>query len=190
MDAYRLNVKLYLEAGDGFAQASLIPIFHRWIRDRELGDELLIDVADYKHVPDGPGVMLIGHEAHYAVDEMDGRPGLVYARTRPASGSFGERLRAAVASALRAARKLEDEPSLSGLKFSGDRLAVRIDDRLLAPDGDETFAAVEPELRALLAELYGGVDFRLRREEDAGGGFGVQVEVDSGPGVAALLDRV
>ncbi len=189
MDAYRLNVKLYLETGDGFEQESLIPIFHRWIRDRELGDELLIDVADYKHVPDGPGVMLIGHEAHYAVDEQDGRPGLVYARKRPASGSFGERLRAAFRQALAAARKLESEPSLDGLKVAGDRLAFRIDDRLLAPDGDETFAAVEPGLRAVLAELYGGVDFRLRREEGHGGRFGVQVEADSGLG-AALLDRV
>ncbi|MEE8522916.1 MAG: hypothetical protein V3T72_03210 [Thermoanaerobaculia bacterium] len=190
MDAYRLNVKLYLETGDGFSQQSLIPIFHRWIRDRELGDELLVDVADYQHVPDGPGVMLIGHQVHYAVDEMDGRPGLVYARKRPASGSFAERLRAAFGSALRAARKLEREPSLDNLKIPGDRLALRIDDRLLAPDSDETFAAVEPELRALLTELYGGAEFRLRRAGDRGGGFGVQVEADVGPVVAALLERV
>lgn len=183
MDAYRLNVKLYLEAGSltdgGFVQESLIPIFHRWIRDRELGDEILIDVADYKHVPGGPGVMLIGHQVHYAVDEMDGHPGLVYARKRPASGSFGERLRVAFGSAWRAARKLEGEPSLAGLKIPGDRLAVRIDDRLLAPDSDATFAAVEPELSALLTELYGGAEFRLRREQDRGGGFGVQVEADA-----------
>jgi len=86
---------------------------------------------------------------------MDGRPGLTYARKRPASGSFSERMRAAFGSALRAARKLEGEPSLAGLKIPGDRLAVRIEDRLLAPDSDETFAAIEPELSKLLAELYG-----------------------------------
>ena len=40
----------------------LVPVFHQWIREKKIPDELLIDVADYAHVPQGPGVVLIDQE--------------------------------------------------------------------------------------------------------------------------------
>lgn len=191
MNAYRLNVKLYLDSPAEVEQDLLIPIFHRWIQQGLL-DETLIDVADYKHVPDGPGVMLIAHQAHYSLDEMDGRPGLTYARKRPdgAPADFRGRLRQSFARVLTAARALELESSLGGWTFSGDRLAFRISDRLQASDSDATWSVVEPELRSLLTELYGDTEVRLERESDTGGAFGVLVEADFKPGVAALLGRL
>jgi hypothetical protein len=33
---------------------AVIPVFHRWIQE-QIFDELLLDVANYSHVPDGPG---------------------------------------------------------------------------------------------------------------------------------------
>ena len=49
-------------------------VFHQWIRD-SVCPEMLIDVADYRHVPAGPGVMLIGHEANYSLDNRENRLG-------------------------------------------------------------------------------------------------------------------
>ena len=37
-------------------------------------DELMIDVADYKHVKHGPGVVLVGDANDYYLDEGEGRP--------------------------------------------------------------------------------------------------------------------
>src|SRR5690606_19727280 len=41
-------------------------IFHDWLRLGVL-DDVLIDVADYRHVAGGPGFLLIGHECNYRV---------------------------------------------------------------------------------------------------------------------------
>ena len=59
--------------------AVFVPIFHEWIRNREL-NLVAIDVADYAHVPAGPGMMIVGHDAHYAVDNRENRLGLLYNR--------------------------------------------------------------------------------------------------------------
>ncbi len=189
MDAYRLQVKLYLAPDSSPQPASLIPIFHRWIQ-RDALDETLIDVADYSSVPNGPGVMLIAHHAHYSLDATDGRPGLVYARKRPEAGSFGERLRMSWQRALTAARALEKEPDIAdNFHLPGDRIAIRIHDRLLAPNTAETFDTVEPDVYSLLAEIYGETPFTLRREEDPGECFGIQVEVQRSAPYSTAIDR-
>src|SRR5215467_14630610 len=93
-----------------------IPIFHRWIQDH-VCPEMLIDVADYRHVPNGPGVMLIGHEASYSLDNTKGRLGLLYSR-KQAGGEAQENLRQAYDAAKAACARLEQEPAFAGkLKF-------------------------------------------------------------------------
>ena len=57
-------------------------------------DHLLIDVADYEHVPNGPGTVLVSHEANIHLDLADGRPGLLYIRKQPLKGDLRERIRA------------------------------------------------------------------------------------------------
>ena len=65
MDLNKFGIKFFAQDADGFAILKLIPVYHRWIQQNALED-LLIDVADYSHVPSGPGVMLIAHEGNYA----------------------------------------------------------------------------------------------------------------------------
>ncbi len=179
MDAYRLSLKLYFEPGASPELAPFIPIFHRWIRDHTL-DHLLIDVADYSEVPDGPGVMLIGHEGHYSIDTTDGQPGLVYSHKRPQDGAFAERLRSSWQRLLTAARLLEQEETLNDApRLSGNHLAFRINDRLLAPNNPKTLATVEPELRRMLADVYGETDVNVEHEEDPRACFGVQIRAEA-----------
>ncbi|MEM7586593.1 MAG: hypothetical protein AAF560_24605 [Acidobacteriota bacterium] len=175
MDAYRLSLKLYFEHGASPELTPYIAVFHRWIREHTL-DHLLIDVADYSLVPEGPGIMLIGHEGHYSIDATDGLPGLVYAHKRPQDGSFAERLLASWQRLSTAARLLEQEDSLAAApRLARDRLAFRINDRLLAPNTTDTLAAVDPDLRSLLREIYGDAEVELEHESDPRACFGVQV---------------
>src|SRR5450755_4649168 len=61
MQLQHVNVKLLIQNPGEASLEPLIPVFHGWIENRAAEDELLIDVADYIHVPAGPGVVLIGH---------------------------------------------------------------------------------------------------------------------------------
>ena len=78
---------------------AFIPVFHRWIQERRV-EGLAIDVADYRHVPEGPGVLLVGHEADYVLDLAEGPPGLLYSRKRGTGGPLETRLRTSIHAAL------------------------------------------------------------------------------------------
>ena len=64
----KLRVSLRLSGGKDSLVPKIIATFHQWIASNPLG-EILIDVADYSHVPNGPGVVLIGYDYDYSVAE-------------------------------------------------------------------------------------------------------------------------
>jgi hypothetical protein len=68
----------------------IVPVFHRWIQQKSFPNHLLVDVADYAHVPEGPGTLLVSHEANIHFDRDGGKPGVLYVRKQPA----GENVRA------------------------------------------------------------------------------------------------
>jgi hypothetical protein len=72
MYADKVQVKIF--ASSPIAVESYIPVFHRWIRDNVL-NELLIDVVDYSHVPNGPEVVLLGHASDYMLEQAGARDG-------------------------------------------------------------------------------------------------------------------
>src|SRR5262245_37868989 len=109
----RLSVKFYATETSTLEWESLIPIFYRWIQTHAV-EGLLIDVADYKHVPQGPGLLLIGHEGDYAIDESDGRLGLRYTLKREPHDNLASQLATTIRRAQGAIRQLEtDLPNLS-----------------------------------------------------------------------------
>jgi len=189
VELQQVSVKVFArDPAPGFDQEPVIGIFHRWIRDRTLGDVLLIDVADYRHVPGGPGVMLIAHEAHYALDTRDSRLGLAYAHRRDPIGPAAPKLARAVAAALVACRALEAEPSIA-LGFDAADLEIHVKSRLVAPNTGDTFAAIRPDLDQLAARLYGGAAVDI--EHLAGKRpFGVRIRAHGEHPVAAAIDRL
>jgi hypothetical protein len=105
---------------------------------------MMIDVADYQHVPAGPGVMLIGHEANYSLDNRENRLGLLYNRKAALDGTFASRIQQAHEAALSACDRLEAEDLFRGkLKFDRDKIEVAVNDRLLAPNSDDTWDALK-----------------------------------------------
>ena len=166
IELQHVNVKLLVKDPASVDLAAIVPVFHRWIQG-QVCDELLIDVADYSHVPNGPGILLVGHEADYAVDNTDGRLGVRYNRKAPLAGSNADRLRQAFEAALRAAQRLEQEPALnSTVRFNGHELEVFFNDRLLTPNDPETRSSVEPELKRFLDALLGEQRYTISALED------------------------
>src|SRR5688500_9263262 len=107
MEAYKLQLKLFADASSKPELEAFVPVFHGFIRDQQLAGEVLIDVADYAHVHQGPGIALIGHEADYFMDQGEGRLGVLYNRKRPPAGSLESSVAQAFGRALRAAALLE-----------------------------------------------------------------------------------
>ena len=83
MQPEKLQLKLYTDRATGISPEAFVVVFHNWIK-KKLLPELMIDVANYAHVPKGPGVALIGHGNDYFIDEGEGRLGLLYSRKRGA----------------------------------------------------------------------------------------------------------
>src|SRR5574341_1225000 len=110
----RISIKFFIPEAPPIDPAQLVPVFQRWIQRRSVKG-ILIDVADYKHVPQGPGVILIGHEGDCGFDLKDDRPGLLYTRKRDLPGELKDILRTAFRPALEAAQKLAQDGSLGRL---------------------------------------------------------------------------
>jgi hypothetical protein len=191
MESHKLIVKLFVEDPSAIRADEFVPIFHSWIQMRLVAGHQLIDVADYKHVHDGPGTLLIAHEANFAMDRGQGRLGLMYARKQPLDGAFRQRLASVLRIALEAAVRLEEDVRLQGrLRFRGDELLLRINDRLLAPNVPQTFAALRPDIQTVLAELYDGADVSLEHDANPEHLFGVYAKASASPSAAELLRRL
>lgn len=157
MNVQHINIKFFVENPEDVKLEEFGTIFNSWIQ-RRVTPELLIDVADYLHVHNGPGILLIGHEADYSLDNRLGRLGLLYNRKAQLEGTMQEKLAQAASAALTAARLLENE---NGLKIHGQEVQLTVNDRLLVPNTAETFAALEPDLRAFFDRLYNGTEYSL-----------------------------
>ena len=195
MESVKYDLKLFLQDSSQVNLEDFIPVFHDWIQHQRL-DELLIDVVDYRHVHDGPAVMLIAHDAHYAIDVADGRMGLLYSRrrethpSRSAIQSVPERLHSVLQCALEACRLLEAEPSLQGrLKFRGDEMLLRVNDRLVSPTLD-TFDDLQLHLQPVLANLYTGCQVEMERDGGTDSRLTVTIKVSENSEVETLWSRL
>ena len=174
MELQHINVKIYVEGDLPVDPADFIPVFHQWVKDQVM-DELLIDVADYRHVPAGPGVLLVGHEADYDMDNTDNRWGLRYGRKAPLEGGNEDRFRQAFRSAAHACGMLEKEFASSALKFSRREFELFVNDRALAPNTPAMFKACKPELESFLKNLLGHDEFDLVHRDDPRSLFGIGI---------------
>src|ERR1041385_7979560 len=183
MNIQHVNVKFYLENPETVNLADYASVFNTWIQTQRL-EELLIDVADYLHVHNGPGIMLIGHEADYSLDNRAGRLGLLYNRKEQLDCTNQEKLVQAARAALVAAQILEKE---NGLKFNGSELQIIVNDRLLVPNNEETFAALESDIKSFFDQLYDGAEYSISHNRDPRQRFSVDVKTESKFDVETLL---
>lgn len=177
MDLQHVNVIVYAAGEADVDPARFLEVFHRWIRDDVL-DELLVDVADYRHVPAGPDVILVGHDANYSLERFAGRYGLRYNRKTPLGGSNLDRLAQAYQAAIHACRLLEEElAGKAGFRFSRRALALFVNDRALAPNRGATRAACLPEIESFLRDHLGASDFVLEPAAGRHRRFGVEIRL-------------
>lgn len=186
MNVQHINFKLFIEDPQSVNLAEYYSVFNTWIQQQVL-DELLVDVADYLQVHHGPGMLLIGHEADYSLDNRAGRLGLLYNRKKQLEGTTQEKLAQAARATLTVAQLLEKEKSL---QFNTREIQVLINDRLLVPNTTESFVALEPELRAFFDRFYGDTEYELSYKTDPRERFTVEITAVTRFDVETLLKTV
>jgi rhodanese-related sulfurtransferase len=192
MNPRRIAAKLFVEPDPG-ADADVevfIPIFHRFIQQAAV-EGLLIDVADYRHVPNGPAVALIGHDVDYVIDFTGGRAGLLTVRKRIDGLSAGDALRETLRMGLGAVQAIEADGS-SGFRFATDAVEVQVFDRSAAQNNDADFEALCDEARPVLAALFAdaGLEIARAEAEDFRQPLGLHVTTPQAEPVATLAERL
>ena len=189
MNLQKINVKIYLEKGAEIPLKQVIPLFHRFIQNNLL-DGLLVDVAEYTHVHEGPGVLLIAHEGNYSLDETGGERGLLYNQKRSSDTSGEGNLKTAWRRALKACDLLEKEPELAGkLKFNPSRMRIFVNDRLESSGVDMGSSELKQTIRPLLESLTGS-PVRLVKEMDPRKLTAFEVEIEKPLKLQDLIGKV
>jgi hypothetical protein len=190
MELQHINVKLYLQEPESVKLDALVPVFHGWIQNK-VCEELLIDVADYRHVHGGPGVVVIGHQADYSVDNTDNRLGIRYNRKAALEGSNRDRFSQALRAALQACQRLESDEKLEGtLRFDRQNLKLFVYDRLLAPKSEQTTNSVQGELENFFGSVFADVEFGMKFDNDQRSLVGVHVNTARRVQVDEMLARL
>ena len=187
MELQHINLKFYVENAESLNLESFHGVFNSWIQ-RNLTDDLLVDVAEYLHVHNGPGIMLIGHSANYSLDLTAGRLGLLYKRKEQVSGTNKQKLAQAAHAALSAIRILEKE---NRVRFIGNEVQLIINDRLIAPNTAETFSALKEDLESFFEILFNGAAVTLiHQSAEPRARFIVDVKSASAFDTQTLFDNI
>ena len=191
MNLERFCLKFFARTGAEIDDAVFIDIFHEWIRLKKLGG-ILLDVADYRHVPNGPGIMLITHEINFAMDYGGGRFGLYAQRKLGQSQNQVERiLELGRATAAFGALLESDSRLAGGLKLEAGNFHFISNDRLLAPNKPDTFDDLKPDLEAAAAIVYSGQPVSVTRlDNDPRDRLTIAVDSGESVNIGALLETV
>jgi hypothetical protein len=152
MTPYKLNITLPADF-TGVSAGLFVNLFHRWIQEQSVADHLLIDVADYAHVVDGPGTILVCSEANIHIHCQ----GLTYVRKRPFAGvaTLEESVIRCVRTAVGLAEKIGADPAVAGhFHRRAGEIRIQFNDRLLTPNTTEAAAAVVPPVTAALKTFF------------------------------------
>ena len=186
MELQHLNFKFFVEPPYPELEP-FVPVFHRWIQQQVFSPAMLIDVADYSHVKDGPGVVLIGHEYDYNLDQTGGRLGLRFSQKASIEGSNAEVLKRSFQTALAGLALLEGETA-HPIRFSRNDFEISVNDRAIAPNNLETLEKFRPDVEAFLKSALGGAP-TLKHHADPRVRFGFEVHSDTAVDWKAIAAR-
>lgn len=164
----KLDLKLYLavEPGLGRDEVSdrLIAVFGRWRHDE---GEDVVDLQDYAHVPNGPGIVLVSKRWVLSIDWTDNQPGVLLSTRRRLEGTMSERFAQATRLLFEKATRLMKEEELKDIvRPRCGELSIAVNDRLLFPNSDAADGELRPEVLALVERLYPGAHCEIERVSD------------------------
>ena len=154
MQLQKFGVKLFLNTNGSYESKDYIPVFHSWIQNNAVEDHLLIDVADYSHIQDGPGVMLVSHEGNFSFDKENQKLGIMYMRKTEIGGDFIQRFNKVLTTTIEAANRLSKNNINKEINFIRNSIRFIANDRRIAENTSDNQKLYQDEVRKALVELY------------------------------------
>ena len=159
----RIDVKLLLDCPPDPDLDQFLVIFDRW---RKADDHPAdwVDLADYAHMPGGPGILIAGKRDTFSVNLNPPGPGLLTSVRSGLEGSLEDRFREALRRAREFNAAVMAEPEFPA-EFSVREGAweIYVNDRLGFPNTDPTDRLVRPAVAAALGVAPGS----LTRDPDS-----------------------
>jgi hypothetical protein len=186
----RISIKILTDAPPGLKLDPFLSIFGRWRKETSHPAQW-VDLADYAHMPRGPGIVLIGKRANFSFDMGGEVPGVLYASKKDLTGSPEARLSAVFAACLEMSRRLIAEPEFpSGVSLRAGELELIFNDRLETPNTPGTDRVLAPVASAVLDRLFGAGWYRLRPESDPARRYGLSIQAKQAPSLDSLIARL
>jgi len=188
MELQKIAIKFFAVERQAVPLTAFIELFHGWI---QASDGVYHDVADYSHMHQGPGIVLVAHDANVSVDETGGRRGFLFQQKAPLAGLNQERLAGVFRSALEKCRRLQAEPALQEkIEFRFDEFEITLNDRLHAPNSDESYQALKAEIEPFVGRIFGGAPVALQQESDVRRRVRLRIQATAPVDIAALLSTL
>ena len=176
-----------MDQGEDVPTETGFEVFNTGIPDPN--NDVLVDVADYTHVKNGPQTILVGHNAHYALDTTEGRFGFLYDRKHGLDGSLAAKIEEVVSAALSACKRLDEDERLSGkINFTGGSTQVVLKDRLGAVSGSAD--TLKGELKPILDRLYAGARYEIAASKNPKRPLTVDIRAEGKHSPAQLLENL
>ena len=156
-DLQRIDVKVLARAPEPAPLDPILTVFDRWRKEEDAPSDW-IDLADYAHMPQGPGVMMAGKREHFAVDTNEPGVGILDADSQGAGRDRRGALCGGVPPAfdVRRRRLMGEAEWPAAIEVDGGRWVIAVNDRLQFPNNDATDAELK-------AGLVGGARSGVRR---------------------------
>ena len=161
MNLQKFGVKLFLNTNGSYSSKDFVPVFHNWIQKKAIDNHLLIDVADYSHILDGPGVMLIAHEGNFSLDQESQHPGIMYMRKTEIAGCFTERFNTVLSTVVKAANRLNDNNIRKQVDFIPNSFRFITNDRLYAENTAYNQDLFKRKIQKALEGKYSDIQFKF-----------------------------
>ncbi len=153
---HKLRVSLTAKGSTRSILSRTVAVFHDWIASQAGDNEVLVDVADYRHVTRGPGLVLVGRGFNYSLREHQDRVELSCLRKCELSPGLNP-LVDAVATTLRTCERLEDSLALRSFGFDTNRLELSIFDRRAVNFGSFQMDEFKWATKHQLSFIYGSL---------------------------------
>ncbi len=185
----RIDLKLLFQVAASPDLDAVLPIFHRWRQDGEHASDW-VDLADYAHMHEGPGVLIAGKRTSFSVNLNPPGPGLLTSVRSGLTGSLEDRFREAFRRARQLNAALLAEPDCpEAFQVWEGAWEVFVNDRLRFPN---TAASHQRAAPALAAALGLAPETLVRHASPSGRlGYSVRTGADGpvGPPVSAPDSR-
>ena len=162
-----------------------IKVFHRCLQRGWL-EGALLDVADYRHVPSGPGVLLVGHDVDLGLEHDE----LVLTRKRSAGDDLTTQLTDLLRMAATAVEQRHLDASEVGVHVQRPVVAERLDRALATDLGDRAADVLAESLPPALVAAWGTEPTVAAAATDDPRNAPVAAAAADGVTAAAVLERL